>query len=157
MIRKTYILLVLLAIHLVGFTQYDTADSEILEKTVNIYQGENIIVRVAVEVADTPEKRERGLMLREKLGQKEGMLFVFPHEGLKIFWMKNTLIPLDIIFVSSNFKVASYVKDAPPCKINPCETYSSKYPARYALEVNAGFIDLYKITHDSKIEIVHGE
>ena len=137
-----------------GFAHFDEAYPGTLEKKVNIYNREKVIVQVDVEVADTPQERGRGLMFRESMGQKEGMLFIFQKEGFKGFWMKSTYIPLDIIFINKDFKVASIVKDARPCKDNPCKTYKSKYPVKYALEVNAGFVNQYGIENGTRIEIL---
>ena len=137
-----------------GFAHFDEAYPGTLEKKINIYNGERVVVQVTVEVADTPQERGRGLMFRESMGQKEGMLFIFQKEGFKGFWMKSTYIPLDIIYINKDFKVASIVKDARPCKENPCKTYKSKYPVKYALEVNAGFANKYGIENGTRIEIL---
>ena len=66
------------------------------------------------------------------------MLFVYDNERLLNFWMKNTLIPLDIIFLDKN-KIIVNIADAKPCEQDPCELYSSQLPAMYAIEVNSGF------------------
>ncbi len=96
-------------------------------------------VSVLVEVADTPEKWSRGLMFRTYLNESSGMFFVFSSEQERSFWMKNTLIPLDIIFISSNFTIVDIKENFAPCQKDTCETYKSMAPAQYVLEVNAGF------------------
>ncbi len=106
-------------------------------------------VSVSVEIADSPEEWGRGLMFRESLDG--GMLFVFPDEKERVFWMKNTKIPLDIIFISSDMRVVSIVT-AVPCTEDPCSTYPSKVPAKYVVEVNAGFADKNGITEGTIID-----
>jgi len=90
-----------------------------------------------VEIADSREEWSRGLMFREKLEPNHGMLFVFDEEGLHPFWMKNTLIPLDVIWISGDGKVIDK-QTVSPCIEDPCPVYSPENKAKYALEVNAG-------------------
>jgi uncharacterized protein len=93
-----------------------------------------------IEVVDTPEARQQGLMFRENLPAGSGMLFIFDGVGVYPFWMKNTLIPLDIIWINSNKKVV-HVANAVPCVEDPCEIYNPNAQALYVLEVNAGVVD----------------
>jgi uncharacterized protein len=93
---------------------------------------------VNVEIADTAKERAQGLMFRENLGESEGMLFVFEGENYHSFWMKNTLIPLEMIFINENLEIVD-IKHAVPCKIDPCANYRPAEPAGYVLEVNEGF------------------
>lgn len=95
-------------------------------------------VGIQAEIADEPSEWQQGLMFREHLGENEGMLFVFPAEQVQKFWMKNTLIPLDIIFISAGNRVVD-VQTALPCTKDPCTLYVSKEPTQYVVEVNAGF------------------
>ena len=90
------------------------------------------------EVVSDKAGREYGLMNRTTLAADHGMLFVFPEEAPRGFWMKNTLIPLDILYFDTNYRLVSAQKDVPPCKADPCATYPSKGPARYVLELSAG-------------------
>ena len=112
--------------------------------------------RVNVEMADSAQEWERGLMFRESLAPGSGMLFVFPDEAVRSFWMKNTLIPLDIIFVDSGGIVVNITKNAQPCRAILCESYLSGRPAKYVLEVNGGFSDSssLKIGDALKISVV---
>jgi uncharacterized protein len=87
-----------------------------------------------LEVADTEPARQTGLMNRKSMPDNHGMLFVFPDEQKRAFWMKNTLIPLDILFVSSSFHVVS-IKQMKPLDET---SVPSNVPARYAIELNAG-------------------
>lgn len=120
---------------------------------ISIYNGMKMSVAVSVEVAVTFEARSKGLMNREALGEREGMLFVFKGNELWSIWMKDMLIPLDIIFISRDLQVINYVEGAKPCKAAPCDRYNSERPAGYVLEVNAGFIEKYGIKKGSVIEI----
>jgi uncharacterized membrane protein (UPF0127 family) len=92
----------------------------------------------SVEFATNDASRERGLMMRTTLAPDHGMLFVFPDENPQTFWMKNTLIPLDILYFDTNRRLVSMQLDAPPCKLDPCAIYPSNAPARYVLELSAG-------------------
>ncbi|MEM4152818.1 MAG: DUF192 domain-containing protein [Candidatus Pacearchaeota archaeon] len=91
-----------------------------------------------VELATTPETRARGLMFRESLKDNEGMLFIFPEEKTHIFWMKNTFLSLDIIWIDSNGKVVFISPNAQPCKEEPCPIIIPESPAKYVLEIKAG-------------------
>lgn len=94
--------------------------------------------RFAVEVVDTEPLRQRGLMFRESLPADQGMLFVFAGEQPLAFWMKNTLIPLDILYFDANRRLVSVARNVPPCKSAVCPNYPSAGPGLYTLELNAG-------------------
>jgi uncharacterized membrane protein (UPF0127 family) len=94
--------------------------------------------KFSVELAETSEKQALGLMFREEMAEDHGMLFIFPAEGMRSFWMKNTRIPLDILYFDAELKLVSVSENARPCKTRNCPTYPSKGPARYVLELNAG-------------------
>ncbi len=96
---------------------------------------------IAVEVARTKMQRQIGLMFRENLEINRGMLFDFNQEKVQRVWMKNTLIPLDIIFLSAKGRIVSILKNVPPCLKEPCKIYDSTRPAVYMLEINAGIVD----------------
>jgi len=97
--------------------------------------------RFTVELARTPEQRARGLMFRERLDPDHGMLFIFEEEGMYPFWMKNTLIPLDIIWIDKSGTVVFISKNTPPCEQEPCPTISPGKKAKYVLEVCGGTAD----------------
>ncbi|MGE5358716.1 MAG: DUF192 domain-containing protein [Bacteroidales bacterium] len=94
---------------------------------------------VAVEIADTEPVRAKGLMFRTGLAANEGMIFVFPQSGFYPFWMKNTLIPLDMIWLDARGRIVSIAASVPPCKADPCPSYSPDGNASYVLEVVSGF------------------
>ena len=91
-----------------------------------------------VEIADAPQKQALGLMFRDSMPADRGMLFIFPNEAPRSFWMKNTRIPLDILYFDKNLKLVSLSADTPPCRIRRCPSYPSLAPAKYVLELNAG-------------------
>lgn len=90
-----------------------------------------------VEVVDDDEKRQKGLMFREELDENAGMLFIFENEGNYPFWMKNTLIPLDILWMDSSGKIVD-IKEADPCESDPCDVIYHSGSAKYVLEINKG-------------------
>jgi len=108
---------------------------------------------IFVEVAITPEERQRGLMERESLQEDNGMLFVFSEEDTYSFWMKNMKISLDIIWINADGNVVYFVKDVPPCVQSPCQTYSPNADALYVLEVNPGLIDVLEIEENTEVII----
>ena len=92
------------------------------------------------ELAQAPAERARGLMFRNELPENRGMLFVFKGEGIHSFWMKNTYIPLDIIWISAEKEVVFINKDTPPCG-EECPLIIPDKSALYVLEINAGMAD----------------
>ena len=116
---------------------------------IQIDNGKNL-VKLNVEIADDNDERAKGLMFREKLDENEGMLFVFDDESYQTFWMKNMLIPLDLIFIGKNFEIVG-IKNAEPCKTENCILYQSSKPAMYVLEVNNGFAVKNNIKTGNKI------
>ena len=112
---------------------------------VSIY-NKNITFKV--EVAKTVEERRNGLMYRKKLYNNEGMLFIFPREKIIQLWMKNTYIPLDVIFISKNKVIVDIKKNMEKLS----ETIvKSKVKSRYALEFNAGLINKLDIEIGDKV------
>lgn len=95
--------------------------------------------RFCVELAVTPEERARGLMFRDSLADGHGMVFLFEHEEHQSFWMKNTRIPLDILYFDAERRLVSASERTPPCRLGDrCPSYPSDGPAKYVLELNAG-------------------
>ena len=108
---------------------------------------------IFVELAITPEDRQRGLMERDILEKDNGMLFVFSEEDAYSFWMKNMKISLDIIWINADGNVVYFVEGAPPCVQSPCQTYSPNADALYVLEVNPGVIDVLGIEENTEVII----
>jgi uncharacterized membrane protein (UPF0127 family) len=106
-------------------------------------------VRVRVEVAQTPPERQRGLMFRKQLDPDAGMLFVFEKPTHNVFWMHNTYLPLDMIFITRNWSVLGVVENATPQTDSPREVPGESL---YVLEVNAGFTRQHGITQGTKVQ-----
>lgn len=111
--------------------------------------------KLLVEIADTQEKLSQGLMGREKLAADRGMLFIFEGEAVRKFWMKNTLIPLSIGFFDAKKNLID-IQDMSPQQsvIEVPKIYESKFPAKYALEVNKGWFKKNKISLKAKFEFL---
>lgn len=120
------------------------------------FEGAQGSVSIDIEIADDDEERQRGLMFRDTLAPDEGMLFVFPDMQRRTFWMKNVRIPLDMIFIDSNYNVNEVKSDLQPCRKEPCLVYPSEYPAQYVVEVNAGFAAAHNISRGTKMEYAFG-
>ncbi|MCG6151864.1 DUF192 domain-containing protein [Leptospira bandrabouensis] len=103
-----------------------------------------------LEIANTPSTRATGLMYRTKLGEDEGMLFVFPRPDYLSFWMKNTLIPLSIGYFSEDMRLLESF-DMKPNQTE--EVYNARKPAMYALEVNQGWFAKHKIGKDAVLTL----
>lgn len=144
-------MLVFLFVLVVGMTFFDK------NKTIQFGNGTVIFpkqrVSIGVETALTDKQRRAGLMHRDKLPKNMGMLFVFEQEYIQKVWMKNTLIPLDVIFISAQNKVVSFLKNLKPCKKKDCNIYTSDGAAKYMLEVNAGLINRECIEIGQKVRI----
>ena len=94
--------------------------------------------RFQVEVARDDAARARGLMFRDSLPTDHGMLFVFERPEPQAFWMRNTRIPLDILYFDAQRRLVSIAAGVPPCTTPQCPSYPSEGPAQYTLELNAG-------------------
>jgi uncharacterized membrane protein (UPF0127 family) len=94
--------------------------------------------RFSAELATDDAQRQRGLMMRQSLPADHGMLFVFPRTEPQAFWMKNTLIPLDMLYFDAPRRLVSMQLNVPPCQADPCPVYPSEGPARYVLELSGG-------------------
>lgn len=94
--------------------------------------------RFTVELAESQQKQALGLMFRDSMPDDHGMLFIFPAEGFRSFWMKNTRIPLDIFYFDAELRLVSVAIDVQPCRTPQCPSYPSDGPAQYVLELNAG-------------------
>ena len=116
----------------------------VLITVLNAQETKNIIIKnnykdvyFNVEIARKKIDRDKGLMFRKNLNLDKGMLFIFPNESKVSMWMKNTLVPLDIIFISKNYKIVDIINNA---KAMSKDILTSKVKAKYALEINAGLV-----------------
>ncbi len=120
------------------------------------FRGESGHVSLDAELAVTPQEHSRGLMNRESLADGQGMLFIFSEDSPRSFWMKDTLIPLDMVFVNSSMHVVGVVENAQPCTAScscQCPRHSSEAPAMYVIEANAGFCREHGIKEGQLIDI----
>ncbi|MBI1817568.1 MAG: DUF192 domain-containing protein [Deltaproteobacteria bacterium] len=117
--------------------------------TVVILAADNATVRV--EVVSTPSARAQGLMYRRELTADAGMLFIFPADGVQHFWMKNTLMPLDMLFIDRERRIVGIVENARPMSTEPV---GPDTPARYVLEVNGGFAAQHHVSTGAMVEFI---
>ena len=110
---------------------------------------------IDLEVVDTESQREKGLMYRTSMPKNHGMYFIFEKPDMLYFWMKNTLIPLDMIFLNNN-KVVAIFNDVPPCKKETaqCPSYGPKVKADAVIELNAGTAKKLKLTKSDSIALL---
>jgi len=100
---------------------------------------------INVEIAADDDTRQQGLMFRDRMAEDRGMLFFFMSQGEYAFWMKNTLIPLDMIWIDAQHKVVHVAHDVQPCKADPCPSVPPNAPATYVLETAAGVAAKHRV------------
>ncbi len=120
------------------------------EGVLEIYRGESdsLISRIDIEIADTDYETQTGLMYRESMGTDQGMFFIFPDMTYHSFYMKNTLIPLDLLFIDDQLKIATIKENAQPLDE---AGISSEVPVKYVLEVNAGLSEKWGLETGDRI------
>jgi len=116
---------------------------------VAVIRGPGAAVEVSLEVAATPAERERGLMYRRSLAEGRGMLFVFDADGNQSFWMKNTLIPLDLLFIARDGTVVGIHANATP--LSTADIAVGK-ASRYVLEVPGGWAARHGISAGARVD-----
>ncbi|HYM62119.1 MAG TPA: DUF192 domain-containing protein [Thermoanaerobaculia bacterium] len=109
---------------------------------------------IRVEVASDDATRTQGLMYRDRLPDQTGMIFLFPQSGDYPFWMKNTLIHLDMIWIDDQKRIVHVAHDVPPCKADPCPSYPPNATARYVLEVAAGVAAKHRLADGQLVRFV---
>lgn len=109
----------------------------------------NTITSINIEIADDDLQTQRGLMYRRTMKDNHGMLFIFPDEEERSFWMKNTFLSLDIIYLNTNKEIVSIIESA---QAKSEESLFSQAPAKYVVEVNAGFVAQHLIKVGDKID-----
>jgi uncharacterized protein len=107
----------------------------------------------AVELARTPEEQAQGLMYRESLAPRAGMIFLFRDAAPHQFWMKNTMIPLDIVWLDGSGRVLFVSAETPPCRADPCPSYGPDVPASTILEIAGGMAAKERVTVGSTIRL----
>ena len=112
------------------------------EPKVTITTKDGRTVSFGVEIADTPSKREMGLQYRRDLAADRGMIFLFPAESQQSFWMKNTPLPLDMIFINRERKIVGIVEQTVPFSLDP---RSVTAPSQFVLEINGGLAKRHAI------------
>ena len=105
-------------------------------------------VAFSVEIADSPAKRELGLQYRRDLAADRGMIFLFPAESDQTFWMKNTPIPLDMIFITHDLKIVGIIEQTVPFSLDP---RSVGAPSQFVLEINGGLAKRYGIQSGDRV------
>ncbi len=155
-IIRTLVLLILFCLALVSCqseTKKEIKPTEISfkkEGELSIFKGDSLKVpAIDIEIADNPYERQTGLMYRTSMENTQGMLFVFDDEQQRSFFMKNTSIPLDILFINSENIIISSIENAQPMSE---ESLRSQGLAQYVLELNAGMIDLWKLQTGDRIQ-----
>ena len=146
---------------IVGIAGIMSLPSDVKLESVEFPRGTVKIdgIVLEVQIADTDPRRARGLMFQEQLPLDEGMLLVFDDANKRSIWMLNMQFPLDVIWIDDNNKGVFIEKNVPPCKTAletvTCPSYKGgNKDAQYVLEVTAGFVDTFKITTESTLEII---
>jgi len=146
---------------IVGLAGIMSLPSDVKLESVEFPRGTVKIdgIVLEVQIADTDPRRARGLMFQEQLPLDEGMLLVFDDANKRSIWMLNMQFPLDVIWIDDNSKVVFIEKNVPPCKTAletvTCPSYKGgSKDAKYVLEVTAGFVEEFKITTESTLEII---
>ena len=141
---------VLIFLGLIAFITQPTGDYLHHGSTV-VFEGRNhTSVTAQVEIADTDAEREYGLMNRTSMPQDHGMLFIFDYPADLSFWMKDTLIPLDMVFLDSNRRIVDIYQNATPLSEY---VYTTKSPSKYVIELNGGYCDMYGIKIGDSVSI----
>lgn len=128
-----------------GYKQFDFRHDG--ELTFQASDGK-FISQIEIEIADDAVERAVGLMYREKMKENQGMLFIFPREEFQSFWMKNTVLPLDIVFVNKKNEIVTIHHNTTPFSE---DSLPSTEPAIYVVEVNAGYMLRHGIKEGDKI------
>ena len=124
------------------------------EGTLDIYKDSTGVISLEIEIAEDEYERQTGLMHRSTLGEKQGMLFIFEDESPRYFYMKNTYIPLDIIFINNDHQIVSFSENAEPTNE---ATLPSNAPAKYVLEINGGLVERWGLKTGDSISYIKDE
>lgn len=161
MVTRTQILIpIAVAAMIVGIVGVWSIPSDIKLESVEFPRGvikvDDVILEV--QIADTEPRRVRGLMFQDQLPYDQGMIFIFDSPGPYSLWMLNMQFSLDMIWFDSDGNVVHIERDVPPCKTAvetvTCQSLVPNGDSLYILEVTSGFVDMFGITQDSKLEII---
>ncbi len=144
-VLATLIILALAAAYYLSM--YATGDEG---NRVEFVDSNGTVTTVYVEVADTPQSLQRGLMYRTSLDEYKGMLFIFSSDAPQSFWMKNTPLPLDMVFVNSQMAIVDINHNATPYSL---DVFTSKESCKYVVEVNGGFCNEHGIGAGDQMRI----
>jgi uncharacterized membrane protein (UPF0127 family) len=111
--------------------------------------------RIRLELAVTEQEHALGLMFRDTLASDAGMLFLFKQDGVYPFWMKNTIIPLDFVWLDADGRVVDVHANVPPCHRDPCPSYAPRAGGRAVLEVNGGAAAAHGIAAGAALTFVN--
>jgi uncharacterized membrane protein (UPF0127 family) len=156
LILATLTIFIVVIIGYLKFIPYNNTSSSLVtyQNGVVSYNRENILTNIhydaefkailadgstfnfMVQIADDDDERTVGMMFRDNMDESQGMLFVFPDNSVRSFWMKNTYIPLDIIFLDENMKIINVSRNAQP--LDTINIHRSLQAAKYVLEINGG-------------------
>lgn len=153
-------LVLLIAVYFIFFNDTQTTNKEKEVKMFDSFEFKSegqlsfltkdgqFISQIDIEIADDNDSRTTGLMYRNRMEENQGMLFVFEREDIQSFWMKNTVLSLDMIFVNNENVIVKIHKNTTPFSE---QSYSSLAPSIYVVEVNAGYTDKFSIKEGDKI------
>ncbi len=147
---SAYLTRILMGFVLVASCAAPRAETQTRARGKVIFLPEGREVHVTVELANTEEEHRRGLMFRRTLEAYHGMLFTFASERVHSFWMRDTFLPLDLIFIGADHEVVGVIADAEPLSERPLRV---ERPSRYIVEVNAGFAREHRIAAGCKVRI----
>lgn len=145
--------IVIAAISIFLINRFSIPYEEVSYSKVKIYSDEELLITLRVLGATTESQREKGLMNVSSLKENEGMLFVFENNERRSFWMKNTLIPLDLILIDDKYNIVDIILDMKPCNTELCPFYTPRYEYKYAIEINSGEVGKNEIKIGDRVEI----
>ena len=157
-IRSPKKILILLGLVLVVLACKDTPEKVVTttpvtfkkegELSIHNSKTDSVVTRLNIEIADSDYETQTGLMYREEMAENQGMLFIFPDEAMRSFYMKNTKFPLDIIYINKELRIGSIQKNAQPLDESGLPSLA---PAQYVLEVNAGLADQWGLEQGDRV------
>lgn len=152
--RLVLVIFLIVAFAILGFAKYSVGPG-VLDNQLKVALPSGKII--VVEVADTVEKRIKGLSNREELARDSAMLFIFDNESYHSFWMPDMHFAIDIVWLDGNYKIVNVVEDVQPASdksLGNVPRYINQIPAKYVLEFNSGFCEEYDLTNGDYIKLM---